>query len=94
MAIDLTKRAVDTPGKRVLYRPVMDEKHYRESRLCRLLGNPIVYQMVTVLDAGGAMTSRKLANYVDRNGYHVSWGAGLGVHTMRRARFSKPGKSI
>ena len=37
----------------------MDEKHYRESRLCRLLGNPIVYQMVTLLDAGGAMTPSK-----------------------------------
>ena len=23
----------------------MDEKHYRESRLCRLLGNPIVYAL-------------------------------------------------
>jgi DNA-binding transcriptional ArsR family regulator len=47
----------------------MDEKHYRESRLCRLLGNPIVYQVVTLLDTGGAMTPSKLAKLIGR---HVS----------------------
>jgi DNA-binding transcriptional ArsR family regulator len=44
----------------------MDEKHYRESRLCRLLGNPIVYQLVLLLDAGGPLTPSKLAKLIGR----------------------------
>ena len=28
----------------------MDEVEYRESRLCRLLGNPVVYQLVVLPD--------------------------------------------
>jgi hypothetical protein len=41
----------------------MEEKRYRESRLCRLLGNPIIYQLILLLDAGGP--ERKLK---DENG--------------------------
>jgi len=44
----------------------MDEKRYRESRLCRLLGNPVVYQLVLLLDGGGPMTPSKLANRTGR----------------------------
>jgi len=44
----------------------MDEKRYRESRLCRLLGNPIVYQLVLLLDAGGPLTPSKLAKLIGR----------------------------
>jgi len=44
----------------------MDEKRYRESRLCRLLGNPIVYQLVALLDAGGPLTPSKLAKLIGR----------------------------
>ena len=47
----------------------MDEKRYRESRLCRLLGNPIVYQMIVLLEVGGPMTPSKLAKLI---GHHVS----------------------
>jgi len=47
----------------------MDEKRYRESRLCRLLGNPIVYQLVTLLEMGGPTTPTKLAKLIGR---HVS----------------------
>ena len=43
----------------------MDEKRYRESRLCRLLGNPIVYQLVVLLDAG-PLTPSKLAKLIGR----------------------------
>jgi hypothetical protein len=39
----------------------MEEKRYRESRLCRLLGNPIIYQLILLLDAGGPQTPSKLA---------------------------------
>jgi DNA-binding transcriptional ArsR family regulator len=44
----------------------MDEKRYRESRLCRLLGNPVVYQLVILLDSAGPMTPSKLANRTGR----------------------------
>jgi len=44
----------------------MDERRYRESRLCRLLGNPIVYQLVLLLDAGGPLTPSKLAKLIGR----------------------------
>jgi len=44
----------------------MDEKRYRESRLCRLLGNPIVYQLVILLEAGGPLTPSKLAKLIGR----------------------------
>ena len=44
----------------------MEEKRYRESRLCRLLGNPIVYQLVLLLDEAGPLTPSKLAQVVGR----------------------------
>jgi hypothetical protein len=47
----------------------MDEKRYRESRLCRLLGNPIVYQLIILLEAGGPATPSKLAKLIGR---HIS----------------------
>jgi DNA-binding transcriptional ArsR family regulator len=51
------------------YTARMDEKRYRESRLCRLMGNPIVYQLISLLDVGGPMTPSKLAKLIGR---HVS----------------------
>ena len=50
----------------------MEEKRYRESRLCRLLGNPIVYQIVVLLDAGGPLTPSKLAKLIERQVSTVS----------------------
>lgn len=44
----------------------MEEKRYRESRLCRLLGNPIVYQVVLLLDENGPLTPSKLAEVIGR----------------------------
>jgi hypothetical protein len=35
----------------------MDETEYSESRLCRLLGNPVIYRLVVLLDQGGPTTS-------------------------------------
>ena len=45
----------------------MDERRYRESRLCRLLGNPVVYQLVVLLESGGALTPGKLAELTGRS---------------------------
>ena len=50
----------------------MEEKRYRESRLCRLLGNPVVYQIVVLLDAGGPLTPSKLAKLIGRQVSTVS----------------------
>jgi len=44
----------------------MEEKRYRESRLCRLLGNPVIYQLILLLDAGGPLTPSKLAKLLGR----------------------------
>jgi DNA-binding transcriptional ArsR family regulator len=50
----------------------MDETHYRESRLCRLLGNPIVYQVVILLNHRGALTPSMLAKLTGRSVQTVS----------------------
>jgi DNA-binding transcriptional ArsR family regulator len=50
----------------------MEEKRYRESRLCRLLGNPIVYQIVLLLEAGGPLTPSRLAKLIGRQVSTVS----------------------
>ena len=71
----------------------MDEKRYRESRLCRLLGNPIVYQLVVTLEAGGPATPSKLAKLIGR---HVST---ISIHLakLRSAdvvRYDTSGKTV
>ena len=50
----------------------MEEKRYRESRVCRLLGNPVVYQLVLLLDAGAPMAPGKLAKLTGRKVSTVS----------------------
>ena len=72
----------------------MDERRYRESRLCRLLGNPVVYQLVILLGAGGPLTPSKLGQ-VDRTAdfddQHPSGKAAQcrrGSATTRRAKNS------
>jgi DNA-binding transcriptional ArsR family regulator len=50
----------------------MEERRYRESRLCRLLGNPVVYQLVLLLDAAGPLTPSKLAASTGRKVSTVS----------------------
>jgi DNA-binding transcriptional ArsR family regulator len=44
----------------------MEERRYRQSRLCRLLGNPVVYQLVLLLDGRGPLTPSKLAELTGR----------------------------
>ena len=45
----------------------MDETEYRESRISRLLDNPVVYQLVVLLDNGGSMTPSSLAKRAARS---------------------------
>jgi DNA-binding MarR family transcriptional regulator len=50
----------------------MDETAYRQSRLCRLLGNPVVYQLVVLLNNGGPTTPSALAKLAGRSVQTVS----------------------
>ena len=71
----------------------MDEKRYRESRLCRLLGNPIVYQIVLLLEAGGPLTPSKLAKLAGRQVSTVS----IHLAKLRAAdvvRYDTAGKQV
>jgi DNA-binding transcriptional ArsR family regulator len=50
----------------------MEETRYRESRLCRFLGNPVVYQLLVLLDAKGPTTPGNLAKLTGRSVSTVS----------------------
>lgn len=50
----------------------MDETRYRESRVCRLLGNPVVYQLIVLLETGGPLTPSQLAKSAGRSIQTVS----------------------
>jgi DNA-binding transcriptional ArsR family regulator len=50
----------------------MDESKYRESRLCRLLGNPVIYQLVLFLQQSGPLAPSKLATATGRSIQTVS----------------------
>lgn len=44
----------------------MKEGWYRASRLCRLLGNPVTFQVVLLLDREGPLTPGQIARRVER----------------------------
>jgi hypothetical protein len=74
----------------------MDETEYRESRICRLLKNPVVYQIVVLLDRGGVMTPSKLAKAAGRSvqtvsGPYMSWSP---TTPMRRRTLSSQFMSL
>jgi transcription initiation factor IIE alpha subunit len=50
----------------------MEEKLYRQSRLCRLLGNPVAYSIVAVLLDKREMTPTQIATAVGRSLGRVS----------------------
>ncbi len=50
----------------------MKESRYRGSRVCRVLGNPVVYTMVRLLDEEGAMSPSAIAKVVKRRLQTVS----------------------
>src|SRR5262249_15719474 len=63
---------LDRGGVFPIDRLPMDEIKYRESRVCRLLGNPVVYQLVLFLESGGPLTPSKLAKIAGRSVQTVS----------------------
>ncbi len=50
----------------------MEEKLYRQSRLCRLLGNPVVYSIIAALHEQKTMTPTQLVEGVGRSLGRVS----------------------
>ena len=50
----------------------MEEGRYRESRLCRLLGNPVLYRITVLLAEHGPLTPSKLAKITGRSIQTVS----------------------
>ena len=50
----------------------MDEKVYRQSRLCRLMGNPIAFAVVNALSQSKELTPGEIAHAVGRSVSRVS----------------------
>jgi hypothetical protein len=50
----------------------MEEALYRQSRLCRLLGNPVVYSIVNALHEREEMTPTQIVEAVGRSLGRVS----------------------
>lgn len=50
----------------------MDEKVYRQSRLCRLMGNPLAFAVVNALSQKREMTPSEIARAVGRSVSRVS----------------------
>ena len=67
----------------------MDEKRYRESRLCRLPGNP----MIILLDASGPMTPSMLAKLASRSVQTVS-GHVAKLRAADIVRYDTAGKQV
>jgi hypothetical protein len=71
----------------------MDESKYRESRVCRLLGNPVVYQLVLFLESGGPLTPSKLAKIAGRSVQTVSGHFGK-LRAADLVRYDTDGKQV
>ena len=71
----------------------MDEPAYRQSRLCRLLGNPVIYQLIMLLEQGGAMTPSALAKLAGRSVQTVS-GHLAKLRTADIVRYDSAGKEV
>jgi len=45
----------------------VEELTYRQSRLCRLLGNPVAFAVVTLLTNGKDLSTSEIAKAIDRS---------------------------
>jgi DNA-binding transcriptional ArsR family regulator len=71
----------------------MEESRYRESKVCRLLGNPVVYQLVLFLENGGPLTPSKLAKVAGRSVQTVS-GHLAKLRAADLVRYDTDGKQV
>jgi len=71
----------------------MEESKYRGSRLCRLLGNPVVYQLILLLESNGPLTPSKLAKFAGRSVQTVS-GHLAKLRAADLVRYDSKGKEV
>jgi predicted transcriptional regulator len=71
----------------------MEEAKYRGSRLCRLMGNPVVYQLVFLLGDNGPLTPSKLAKFAGRSVQTVSEHLGK-LRAADIVRYNSKGKEV
>jgi predicted transcriptional regulator len=71
----------------------MEEAKYRGSRLCRLMGNPVVYQLVLLLGDNGPLTPSKLAKFAGRSVQTVSEHLGK-LRAADIVRYDSKGKEV
>lgn len=75
------------------YTASMDETEYRESRICRLLGNPVIYQLIILLDNGGPTTPSMLAKRAGRSVQTISTHLAK-LRTADVVRYDSDGKNV
>ncbi len=71
----------------------MEESKYRGSRLCRLLGNPVICQLVLLLENTGPLTPSKLARFAGRSIQTVS-GHLAKLRTADLVRYDSKGREV
>jgi DNA-binding transcriptional ArsR family regulator len=71
----------------------MDETEYRQSRICRLLGNPVIYQLIVLLDNGGPTTPSMLAKRAGRSVQTISTHLAK-LRTADLVRYDSDGKNV
>jgi hypothetical protein len=82
-----------TAGAVLPYTAVMDETEYRQSRICRLLGNPVIYQLIVLLDNGGPTTPSMLAKRAGRSVQTSSTHVAK-LRTADLVRYDSDGKNV
>ena len=70
----------------------MREHDYRESRVCRILGNPTAYQVLVLLRNGSRMRPTEIARAVDRSLPAVSITLRL-LRTADLVRYDRGGRA-
>ena len=71
----------------------MDEAEYRQSLLCRLLGTPVVFQLVVLLGKGEPMTPSALAKLAGRSVQTVG-GHLAKLRAADMVRYDSAGKQV
>lgn len=71
----------------------MEERRYRESRICRTLGNPTVYRIIVLLANRGPLTPSEIAGLTRRKISTVS-GHLARLRTADLVRYETRGKRV
>lgn len=69
----------------------MEEESYRQSRLCRLLGNPVAFAVVALLATHNELNPSEIARAVGRSVQRVSTVLG-GLRLAEVVRYNSDGK--